>query len=342
MKVGLVKIGIDSLDAVKKGVFYKLGIDVTLDVQCKNDLSDIKNSLKFVFDNTDAVLVIYSENSWHKLQKAMLMEFERSSIFVNGEEPYVIAKGFNKVAHNIFADKIYGKPVAFISEDLKEDVDIKVLKGYILGRTVRIGVFKADIDSEYKVYSNEFETILSVPYVKVGDVLKNIDDKDIYTTNGLSPAESVFDLLVKKHLKISVAESCTGGLIAAAITDIPGSSECFIGGFITYSNFLKEKTLGVYGSDLNELGAVSESVARQMAYGALVESDSDYAVAVTGIAGPAGGSEAKPVGLVYIAAASKDNLIVKKMNFSGNRRVVREKTARFAMLFLRKYIIENR
>ena len=341
MKAGLIKIGIDGLDTLNKETFYKLGVDITLDLRCKNGLQDIKNSLRFVFDNTDAVLVIYSEDSWHKLQKAMLMEFERSSIFVNGEKPYVIAKGFSKITDNIFADKIDGKPIVFILESLREDTNIEVLKGYILGKEARLGVFKADIESEYKLYSNEFETILSVPYAKIGDVLKNIDEKYIYTTNGSTPAESLFDLLTKKHLKISVAESCTGGLIAAAITDIPGSSECFVGGFTTYSNFLKEKTLGVYSSDLNEFGAVSERVAGQMAYGSLSEADADYAVAVTGIAGPTGGSDAKPVGLVYISVASKDNLVVKKMIFSGNRKTIREKTSRFAMLFLRDYIMEN-
>jgi len=341
MKAGLIKIGINGLDTLNKETFYKLDVDITLDVHCKNNLPDIKNSLRFVFDNTDAVLVIYSEDSWHKLQKAMLMEFERSSIFINGEKPYVIAKGFSKITDNIFADKIHGKPMVFISEGLRKDADIEVLKGYILGEAVRMGVFKADIESEYKLYSNEFETTLSVPYAKIGDVSKNIDDKYIYTTNGSTPAESLFNLLRKKHLKISVAESCTGGLIAAAITDIPGSSECFVGGFTTYSNFLKEKTLSVYGSDLNEFGAVSESVAGQMAYGALTEANADYAVAVTGIAGPAGGSDNKPVGLVYIAVASKDNLIVKKMIFSGNRKAVREKTASFAILFLRDYILDN-
>jgi len=123
------------------------------------------------------------------------------------------------------------------------------------------------------------------------------------------------------------AESCTGGGIAQAITEIPGSSAWFDRGFITYSNSAKVQMLKVKQSILDQYGAVSEEVAIQMVEGALVNSDADIAVAVTGIAGPDGGSELKPVGTVFIAWGVKDwNIYCGKYIFRGGRTTIRKST----------------
>ncbi len=118
-----------------------------------------------------------------------------------------------------------------------------------------------------------------------------------------------------KGLKIATAESCTGGLIAALLTEIPGSSDVVERGFVTYSNEAKEELLGVPPALLREHGAVSEAVAHAMAQGALEHARADIAVAVTGIAGPGGGSAAKPVGLVHLAAARGETTIHRECRF---------------------------
>ena len=117
--------------------------------------------------------------------------------------------------------------------------------------------------------------------------------------------KNLFDLLRGRKLTLVTAESCTGGLIAAAITEIPGSSEVLERGFVTYSNAAKEGDLGVAKEILQRYGAVSEATARAMAEGALEHSLADLSVSVTGIAGPSGGSAEKPVGLVHFAAARR-------------------------------------
>ena len=116
-------------------------------------------------------------------------------------------------------------------------------------------------------------------------------------------AEKVVALARTRHLKIATAESCTGGLVIAALTDIPGSSEVVERGFVTYSNAAKRSVLGVPAATLESYGAVSSQTAAAMVTGALTQAPVDLAVAVTGIAGPGGGTPAKPVGLVHIAAA---------------------------------------
>lgn len=135
----------------------------------------------------------------------------------------------------------------------------------------------------------------------------------------MTAEEKLGNLLKEKGLTITTAESCTGGLIANRITNISGSSEYFTTGFIPYSNNAKESLLGVRHHSLKEHGAVSSVVAEEMARGARIASGSDVAVAVTGIAGPTGGTPEKPVGTVFIAVNIGDNTIVHKKYFSGSR-----------------------
>ncbi|NOT13398.1 MAG: CinA family protein [Methylococcaceae bacterium] len=131
---------------------------------------------------------------------------------------------------------------------------------------------------------------------------------------------------------ITTAESCTGGWIAQSITEIPGSSAWFDRGFVSYSNIAKMQMLGVNPLILQTYGAVSAEVAQEMVIGALSHSEADVAIAVTGIAGPDGGTSEKPVGTVFIAWASKDgNIRVKKKLFYGNRQQIRAQTVQFAI-----------
>jgi nicotinamide-nucleotide amidase len=147
------------------------------------------------------------------------------------------------------------------------------------------------------------------------------------------------ELLRAKNKKLAVAESCTGGLIAKLLTDEPGSSDYFVEGVITYANASKQKRLGVASSTLLKNGAVSEEVAREMAKGLKKSTRVDYTLSVTGIAGPAGGSPAKPVGLVYIGCSGPRGTSVKKFQFSGDREWIRHRAALMALDFLRKELI---
>lgn len=139
-------------------------------------------------------------------------------------------------------------------------------------------------------------------------------------------------------VRVAAAESCTGGLIAAALTGVPGASEAFERGFVTYSNAAKAELLGVPAPLIARFGAVSPQVARAMARGALQNSAAEVAVATTGIAGPGGGSPAKPVGLVYIAVAAGGRVRVRPHRFPGDRRAVRAATVRAALRHLARVL----
>ncbi len=138
---------------------------------------------------------------------------------------------------------------------------------------------------------------------------------------------SLVEKLIADDKTITFAESCTGGLLSKKITDISGSSACFECGFVTYSNEKKEKLLGVSHDTLLKYGAVSYQTAYEMCQGARKVADSDIAISVTGIAGPTGGTDEKPVGLVYVGVCTESLCGVVKLNLSGTRDEVREKTS---------------
>lgn len=164
----------------------------------------------------------------------------------------------------------------------------------------------------------------------------------VYSTKEDETLEmAVVKLLKKYELTVTTAESCTGGLLAGRIVNVEGASEVFREGFITYSNKAKRKILDVSKSTLKKYGAVSEQTAKEMATGGVFATDADACVAVTGIAGPDGGTEEKPVGLVYIATYMKDSVSVERYQFKGNRAKVREQSVVKALDLLRRSILEN-
>ncbi len=157
----------------------------------------------------------------------------------------------------------------------------------------------------------------------------------------MSPEEELGRLLMQRGLKIAVAESCTGGLIANRITDIAGSSNYFETGMVTYSNRAKELFLSVPHDLIASKGAVSREVAGAMAEGVRNATGTDIGLAVTGIAGPGGGSEAKPVGTVYIGLAAPGRALVRGYHFNGDRMSIKRQTADEALNLAISYLEEQ-
>ena len=149
------------------------------------------------------------------------------------------------------------------------------------------------------------------------------------------------DLMQKKGWFLATAESCTGGLISAACTDLSGSSNWFERGFVTYSNEAKTDLLGVDAALINQHGAVSEAVARAMVQGAIQRSGAQVAVAVTGVAGPTGGTAAKPVGTVWFGFATPAGVITETRRFDGDRAAVRQATVHHALVRLVELLKEQ-
>ena len=147
------------------------------------------------------------------------------------------------------------------------------------------------------------------------------------------------EMLCKKNAKLTTAESCTGGGISEAITAVSGSSQWFEFGFVTYANSAKQQLLGVSKQTLDQYGAVSEQVVEQMAQGAIRQSRADYAIAVSGIAGPEGGTEDKPVGTVWVCWQTPTESWAQKFMLSGDRQAVRKAAIKKSLQQLLQHLI---
>ncbi|NLZ33547.1 MAG: competence/damage-inducible protein A [Clostridiales bacterium] len=173
----------------------------------------------------------------------------------------------------------------------------------------------------------------------VYEEIKSILGEYIYGEDEDSLEKVVANMLCAKQMSIASAESCTGGLIAASLVSYPGISEVFMEGVVTYSNEAKISRLGVKEETLNKYGAVSKETAEEMAVGIAKTAKTDIGVSTTGIAGPSGGSEEKPVGLVYIGLYIKGKTVVKKFNFNGDREQVRRRATLNALNMIRKELL---
>ena len=183
----------------------------------------------------------------------------------------------------------------------------------------------------------------------IDDTLKNINNEfinvlgdNIYGYNDDALESVIQKMLVETRRTVSVAESCTGGMVASKLTDVPGSSMCFKQSVVTYSNEAKMQLLNVKQETLEQFGAVSEQTANEMLDGILNLSKSEYAISITGIAGPGGGSTEKPVGLVYIGVSFNGNNEVNKFQFLGTRQDIRERATNVALDSLRRIILKTK
>lgn len=179
---------------------------------------------------------------------------------------------------------------------------------------------------------------LCKPIVK--ELKSRFGEKVYSTQEDMTLEKAVVDLLLANHLTVATTESCTGGLLAARLINVPGVSEVFKAGYVTYSNKAKRKLVGVKKAQLLKYGAVSDVVAKEMAKGAAIFTKADVTVSVTGLAGPDGGTKEKPVGLVYIACNVKGNVEVKEYHFSGSREKIRQYSVASALTLLRQCVLK--
>ena len=239
------------------------------------------------------------------------------------------------------------------------------LTGYtIVSEVLRVfGIGESEAENRLQDLIDSGQNPTIAPYAKEGEVTfritaKGKDEEEarklikplkeevynrlgnlIYNTGDISIQETVGEMLVNKNMTIGVSESCTGGLVSAKLIEYPGISSVFLEGAVTYSNEAKMRTLNVKKDTLEKFGAVSEETAREMAEGIAKRCGSRIGVSTTGIAGPGGGTEEKPVGLVYIGVFIDGETKVERHVFSGNRSAVRNKASMTALNMVRKSLL---
>jgi len=216
-----------------------------------------------------------------------------------------------------------------ISEHLRRLVE----RGLELGYCARVG----QVDVRLATHAANGREIVC----EAEDIVRRLLGSHIYGEQDDEIETVLVRLLTERKLTLATAESCTGGLIAHRITNVPGASQIFLAGVVSYSNNAKQTFLGVSAETLTEHGAVSETTAREMAEGARRQTGSDYALSVTGIAGPTGGTPAKPVGTVFISLAGPDKTVVEKHFNPYDRDTFKQATANQALELLRRAILRS-
>jgi len=179
------------------------------------------------------------------------------------------------------------------------------------------------------------------PLIEIEEKIRDRVDKYVYAIGTVNLEETVGDMLVRCGYTISTAESCTGGLIGHRFTNVPGSSTYYLGSVVSYSDDMKIKILGVQENTLQEFGAVSKQTATEMAQGVRDLFGSDLAIAVTGIAGPDGGTAEKPVGLVYITLIHNDTVWAKEFNFFTDRKLNKQLSSQVALNMVRIHLLNG-
>ncbi|WP_419800665.1 competence/damage-inducible protein A [Mucilaginibacter sp.] len=229
-----------------------------------------------------------------------------------------------------------GEGESFLAEriaDIEDQLPPEIKLAYL----PKLGVVRLRL-SAYGEDENQLKKALAIQTKKI---TKRLGDT-IVATEDIPLEKAILLLMSKNKQTLSLAESCTGGYLAHLFTSLPGASSVFLGGAVSYSYEMKERMLGVNPDTLWETGAVSEETVREMAEGALRTFSSDYAVAVTGIAGPDGGTPEKPVGTVWIAVANQEKTLAKRYVF-GNKRIQNiERTATRAMIDLLQLLRESK
>lgn len=257
---------------------------------------------------------------------------EMTAMFKKYIEPY-LAKNTDTIIKSKTL-RVFGMGESFMAEKV----------GHLIenGKNPTVAPYAKDVDVTLRITAKEKSEELCDKLIKpVEEEIRAILKEKVYGEGEISLEHKVAEMLCENKLTVSTAESCTGGMIAAKLISYPGVSSSFLEGAVTYSNEAKMKRLGVKKETLDKYGAVSKETAEEMAVGICKASGSDVSIVSTGIAGPGGGTEEKPVGLVYIGVCIKGDTVVQKCNFQGDRDKVRTRATMNALNLLRLELIKN-
>ncbi len=337
-------------DMTKEAVAKVFGLELLMDEASRERIDDY---FKFRYKDTPAIV---TENNWKqalKIEGSIVVDNDNGTapgyIVEQGEKAIILLPGppsemipmfethilpyLQKKQNKVFVSSMV--KICGVGESKAETDIIDLIEGqtnptiapYAKSGEVHFRVTAAaDNEAEAR---QMIEPVVKELYTRFGDNIYTIEENETLE-------DAVVKLLKQNHMTLATAESCTGGLLTGRLVNVSGVSEFLREGFITYSNDAKMKYLNVKPETLKEFGAVSSQTAEEMVLGAARASGASAALAVTGIAGPEGGTQEKPVGLVYIACLSNDEVTVKEYRLKGNRQKVREISVIYALDLLRR------
>lgn len=300
-----------------------------------------KNS--FVLHNTRGTasgMLFYEDNTYYVSLPGV--PYEMKGLIEDELMPYLASKVENKMIHHKQTIMFYGIGESFLADKIKKWEESLIEENIKIAYLPTLSIVKLRLTKT--INANQIEDVKSLFDQKVLELKELVGDY-IFNEEEIGLENLIQNLSIQNKFTVSTAESCTGGSISALLTSIPGSSAYFEGAIVSYSNNIKTNVLDVDNDSLKAYGAVSKQVVEQMALGAKNELDTMFSIATSGIAGPDGGTDDKPVGTVWISIATPYNVISKKFHFRGGRTLVIKRTVQAALMMLVKemknYINDN-
>lgn len=302
-------------------------------IQSNRDQALVPENCQVLFNNEGTAPGMWFEKEGKVVVSMPGVPFEMETIMTDGVLPRlkkmnnstaivhrtVLTQG---IAESLLADKI-----SQWEDNLPSYIKLAYLPGPMVIR-LRLSAYGSDSEKMSKEVDRQIEQLLKL--------IPNY----FFGYDGDTLASVVGEILVRKNAKLAVAESCTGGYLAHLITEVPGSSDWFNGGVVTYSNEIKERLLNVDAEALDQYSAVSLEVVESMVRGAMEKFGTDYAIATSGIAGPSGGTPEKPVGTVWIAIGNKEEIVARKFSFGKDRGRTIIRASQTGLNMLRNFLLK--
>jgi len=298
-------------------------------VSCRGDFNEMRKAIEFAFQSTNGLFIIYPKRLWHKLQKIMLVSFERPSVFK--DEAYILASGFEKLSEGVFASFVYNKPIVFVSEELKEHFDFEKIKKLFDTQNYTIGIFEGNLNTQSTIFTDEVYSIVELNKQELAEL--NFDKTKIFTYDSLSCQKALYSVIADKPVKISIVDLSSGAFFASKLMSI----ESFRKHIALCIDSLNDKTLEYFfGIDENyrkKFGSFSETFAKELSSFALTLSNADFAIGII--------NNPKSDKFLFFACYKDNSYDFRIREFSGSYIAIRQKIASFAMLFLREFILSK-
>ncbi|MGE4546224.1 MAG: hypothetical protein AB7E28_00450 [Desulfurella sp.] len=329
MSYGIVFLDIPySLDCYVDKIISVSGLKPFI-VSCRDDFNEMRKAIEFAFQSTNGLFIVYPKRLWHKLQKIMLVSFERPSVFK--DEAYIVASGFEKLSEGVFASFVYDKPIVFLPEELKENFSFESLKKLFNTQKQTIGIFEGNLNTQNTIFADEVYSVVELNKQEFEEL--NFNKTKIFTYDALSCHTALYSVISDKSVKISIIDLSSGGFFVSKLMSI----ENFKKHIALCIESLNDKTLEYFfGIDENykkRFGSFSETFAKELSSFSLTISDADFAITITN------NSEFDKFLFFVYYKDNSYNFSIRE--FKGSYMIVRQKVAAFAMLFLREFILSK-
>lgn len=317
-----------SLDFYMDKISFVSGLK-PLVISCSGDFNEMRKTIEFAFQSTNGLFIVYPKRLWHKLQKIMLVSFERPSVFK--DEAYIVASGFKQLSEGIFADFVYNKPIVFLPQELKENLNFESLKKLFNSQKQTIGIFEGNINTQNTIFTDEVYSSIELDKKELLEL--NIEKTKIFTYDALSCHAALYSVIENKPIKISIIDLSSGAFFASKLMSIESFKKHIALCIESLDDKAVEYFFGIDENYKKRFGYFSETFAKELSSFSLTLSNADFAISII--------NNKEFDKFLFFVYFKDDSYNFTIREFTGSYMIIRQKIANFAMLFLREFILSK-